>query len=82
MAAPTGALLHVFEQTAAAMRAQTAAYRAAATSFVQLSELVEQQAELLLLASEAVSGPVSALRGAADVWRAATTGEEPDPAEG
>ena len=78
MVAPSGALLHVFEQTAAAMRAQTVAYRAAATSFTQIAELVEQQAEMLQLASEAVSGPVSALRGAADELRAATAGEEPD----
>lgn len=78
MVEPSGALLHVFEQTASAMRAQTEAYRAAATSFIQIAELVEQQAEVLQLASQAFTGPVSALRGAADELRAATTGQDPE----
>ena len=70
MLAPSGTLLDVVEQTTAAMQAQTTAYRTAATSFIQIADLIEQQAELLLLASRSVRDPVAALRAAGDELRA------------
>ena len=77
--APASTLFDVIEQTTVAMEAQTTAYRAAATSFIQIADLIEQQAELLRLASQSVRDPVAAMRAVGDELRA-NLGPEPGAA--
>ena len=78
---PAGTIFDLVEQTATAMQAQTAAFRAAAASFTQIADLVEQQVELLQLARESVLAPVTALRAAGDELRANASAGESDAPE-
>jgi hypothetical protein len=69
LVAPAAAVLELADQTTAALEAQTTAFRAVATSFAQIADVLEKQAELLGLARDSVRGPISALRAARDELR-------------
>ena len=62
--APAGTLLELADQTGQALESQMTAFRAVATSFGQIADLLEQQAERLQLARDTVRDPVSALHAA------------------
>ena len=62
--APAGTLLELVDQTSEALESQMKAFRAVATSFVQIADLLEQQSERLRIARNSVRDPVSALRAA------------------
>lgn len=65
--APAKVILDVADQTGAAMQEQTKAFRAAASSFTTVADLLERQAELLGSARGAVAEVVSGLRAAGAV---------------
>lgn len=62
--APAETLLELADQTSEALESQMKAFRAVATSFGQIADLLEQQAERLQLARDSVRDPVAALRAA------------------
>lgn len=77
--APAGTLLELVDQTSEALESQMKAFRAAAGSFSQIADLLEQQAERLRFARDSVRDPVSALRAAGGEvlkTRAVTESEE------
>jgi ABC-type transporter Mla subunit MlaD len=67
--APARATLEMAEQAAIAYRAQAKAFSAAAASFGQLADLMEQQAEIVERVGVAVRDPLSALRAANEQLR-------------
>lgn len=77
--APARVVLDVADQTTAAMHAQATAFRAAAASFGQVADLLEQQAKLLTVATGTMRDPVSALRTAGGSLRDSAGDQERKP---
>ena len=70
--APLNVLVDVLDQSASAMRAQAAAFDAAAMSFKQASDLLEVQATLLDQAARSMRDPTQALKAAGGAVAAGT----------